>query len=100
MSHDKIETVTEIPVCASNKSVANILSAQYGHLESGEVRALLEQMHSPVWSNDELLDTFEVSHFEPPYVHVIRKEDGRRGTVMFTDSPRFYFAFSDTKEHE
>jgi hypothetical protein len=100
MSHDKFDAVTAIPVCATNKSVADILKAQYGHLESGEVRALLEQSHSPVWSNDELLDTFEVSHFEPPYVHVIRKTDGQRGTVMFIDSPRFYFAFSDVTAND
>lgn len=91
---------TNIPVLATNTDVAAVLHAQYGHLESGEVRAILEQLHKPVWNNDELLEVFEVSHFEPPYVHVIRKEDGKRGTVMFVDAPRFYFSFSSDEANE
>lgn len=99
MTANDASTSTNIPVCASNETIARVLVEQYGHLESGEARALLEHLHAPVWTTDELLETFEVSHFEPPYVHVIRKEDGKRGTVMFTDSPRFYFAFA-VKDNE
>lgn len=93
------EKNTDIQILA-NTNVANVLHAQYGHLESGEVRALLEQLHNPVWNNEELLNVFEVSHFEPPYVHVIKKDDGQRGTVMFVDTPRFYFSFSADNSNE
>ena len=89
MNKKDSDLTTDIVVVASNKDVVALLKNQYGHLEKGEVRAILEQTHTPVWSNDELLETFEVSHFEPPYVHVIRKEDGRRGTIMFLDDPIF-----------
>lgn len=94
------EKSTSIPVFSKNTDVANVLHSQYGHLESGEVRTILEQAHAPVWNNDELLNVFEVSHFEPPYVHVIKKEDGTRGTVMFVDAPRFYFSFSADNANE
>lgn len=94
MTKNEQPAITTIPVNANNADVAAVLRAQYGHLESGEVRAAFEYAGTPVWTNDELLDVFEVSHFEPPYVHVIRKEDGKRGTVMFVDSPRFYFSFA------
>lgn len=92
--------ITAIDLAADDPAVAAVLQAQYGHLENGEVRAILEQIHNPVWTNDELLETFEVSHFEPPYVHVIRKEDGVRGTIMFIDSPRFYFSFAPEANNE
>jgi hypothetical protein len=100
MSKKDSDLTTDIIVVASNKDVVALLKNQYSHLEKGEVRTILEQTQTPVWSNDELLETFEVSHFEPPYVHVIRKEDARRGTVMFLDDPRLYFSFSTEDENE
>jgi hypothetical protein len=100
MTKNDNDISTTIPVLANDKDVAAILKAQYGHLESGEVRAILERINTPVWTNDELLETFEVSHFEPPYVHVIQKDNGQRGTVMFVDSPRFYFSFSAENRNE
>ncbi|NDC55298.1 MAG: hypothetical protein EBZ69_00425 [Alphaproteobacteria bacterium] len=100
MTKNEQPAITNISVDASNADVAAVLKAQYGHLENGEVRAMLEVSCGPVWTNDELLEVFEVSHFEPPYVHVIRKEDGKRGTVMFVDTPRFYFSFTAEENHE
>jgi hypothetical protein len=92
--------ITSISVKSSNADIVEVLKQQYGHLESGELRALLERAHVHVWTNDELVESFEVSHFEPPYLHVIRKENGKRGTVMFTDAPRFYFSFAEESDHE
>jgi hypothetical protein len=100
MSKKDNDITTDIVVVASNNDVVALLKNQYGHLEKGEARTLLEQTPTLVWSNDELLETFEVSHFAPPYVHVIRKEDGQRGTVMFLDDPRLYFSFSTEDENE
>ena len=75
-------------------TLAHILHNRFAHLDAGEVRAMLETTYpAAVWVSEELLTVFEVSHFEPPYVHVIRKTDGLRGTVVFIDAPRFYFAF-------
>lgn len=85
--------IIDIDVLASREDILRTLSAQYAHLDGGEARTILERLHAGVWTNEELLDIFEVSHFEPPYVHVIRKEDSTRGTVAFIDSPRLYFSF-------
>lgn len=100
MTKHEQPAITAISVDANNADVAAVLHAQYGHLENGEVRAMLEVSGGQVWTNDELLEIFEVSHFEPPYVHVIRKEDGKRGTVMFVDTPRFYFSFAAEESNE
>ena len=88
-------TVT-VEIESDPQTVVNILNEQYGHLDSGEARALLESYYTDgVWNNEELGEHFEVSHFdEPPYVHVIRKADGVRGTLMFLPVPRFYFPFN------
>ena len=45
------------------------------------------------WTAEELLREFTVIRFVPPYVLVVRKSDGVRGTLEFTDRPRVYFAF-------
>jgi hypothetical protein len=100
MTKHEQPAITTISVDAGDADVAAVLQAQYGHLENGEVRAMLEVSGGQVWTNDELLEIFEVSHFEPPYVHVIRKEDGKRGTVMFVDAPRFYFSFAAEENNE
>jgi len=89
-----------IPISDSNQTIIDILNSQYGHLESGEVRTQLESFYDKVWNDAELVEQFAVSHFEPPYVHVIRKEDKARGTIMFVDSPRFYFSFSAESEDD
>lgn len=93
-SHSEL-TVT-VPVAGNNQTVIDILHDQYGCLDSGEARAALEAYYTVenVWNNDDITTAFEVSHFEPPYIHVIRKVDGKRGTLLFLDEPRFYFSFN------
>jgi hypothetical protein len=88
-------TVT-VEISGGSSTIADILTDQYGHLETGEARTALESYYTDgVWNDEELAEHFEVSHFdEPPYVHVIRKSDGCRGTLMFLSSPRFYFSFN------
>ena len=100
MTKNEDAALTNIPVPARDSDIAAILHAQFSHLDNGEVRALLEQLHSPVWTNEELLEVFAVSHFEPPYVHVICQKTGRRGTVMYVDTPRFYFAFVEDEKDD
>lgn len=50
------------------------------------------------WNDAELLDEFEIELFDPPYVRVINKTTGARGTVMFTEKPRLYFYFCQKTE--
>lgn len=93
MSNNASPQNTDIPIIASQKDIINILAAQYAHMTTEEAKEILARTNNQVWSNDELLELFEVSHFDPPYVHVIQKDNGMRGTVAFIDKPRLYFAF-------
>ena len=90
----------DIEINASKDDVIRILAAQYAHMDQGEARAFLERTHKPVWSNEELLTHFEVSHFDPPFVHVIQKETRTRGTVFFIDKPRLYFDFQPEENND
>jgi hypothetical protein len=93
---------TNIDIVDDGQSMlTHVLHNRFAGLDAGEARALLETTYgTSVWTSAELMDVFEVSHFEPPYVHVIRKEDGVRGTVVFVDEPRFYFSFQPLKDYD
>ena len=56
-------------------------------------RANLVQQYGQVWSTEELGTDFEVKGFMAPYVVVVRRSDGQRGSLEFQDSPRYYFNF-------
>jgi hypothetical protein len=50
-----------------------------------------------VWDTDAMRAEFDVTGFAAPLVVVTRKSDGATGTLMFTHSPRFYFAWQADK---
>jgi hypothetical protein len=56
-------------------------------------REALEAEHGQVWDTQQLGQDFNVEGFLAPYVIVRRKSDGQRGSLMFQNSPRFYFGF-------
>jgi hypothetical protein len=45
------------------------------------------------WNTDDLARDFEVIGFAAPFVVVVRKADGVKGSLEFTHSPRVYFNF-------
>lgn len=45
------------------------------------------------YTTSELQEHFEVISFLAPFVSVVRKSDGVKGTMMFDHSPRVYFNF-------
>jgi hypothetical protein len=50
------------------------------------------------WTTDELQRDFDVVGFMAPFVVVIRKSDGVKGSMEFRHSPRVYFNFQpDTR---
>ena len=57
-------------------------------------RIRLEAEHGQVWNTDELAADFTVEGFMAPYVVVVRKSDGQKGTMKFQHLPRFYFNFA------
>lgn len=56
-------------------------------------REELEAIYGKVWTTDEVQKEFEITGFGAPCCAAIRKSDGKRGTLTFQHSPRFYFDF-------
>ena len=57
-------------------------------------RERLEAVHGQVWSTQELRDSqWEVIGFAAPFVVVKDKTTGKKGSLEFQHSPRFYFNF-------
>lgn len=85
---------TEISIPANNDTLVEILNQQYGRLDPGEARAALEAAYKTVWNEDEFAEHFVVEEDHPPYVTVVNKHSGQRGTAMYVTSPRLYFLFN------
>ena len=58
-------------------------------------RAALEERHGQVWDSDEIREDFDVIGFAAPMMIVSRKSDGKRGSLVFQHSPRFYWGFEE-----
>ena len=58
-------------------------------------RQKLEADHGKVWDTEELRKDFEVTGFLAPFVVVIRRSDGKKVSMMFVHSPRYYFGFQE-----
>lgn len=93
-SNNKLPETITVSAEGSAQTIIDVLQDQYGILDSGEVRAKLEPLEPDVWNSEEFARLFDVSAVHAPYVDVTRKQDGAQGTVMFIDSPRFYFSFN------
>ena len=58
-------------------------------------REALEAQYGKVWNTSEMSEDFEVTGFLAPFVVVRRKSDGKKGSLTFQHSPRFYFSFQE-----
>jgi len=56
-------------------------------------RQTLEATHGKVWDEEEVAQEFKVTAIVAPKVVVVRKSDGRVGSLTFQNQPRFYFDF-------
>lgn len=65
--------------------------------EEMERREALEAAFGQVWTTPELTSAFEVLAFSAPFVIVREKATGKKGSLEFTHSPRFYFNFVEDK---
>ena len=45
------------------------------------------------WTTEQLVKDFEILDFLAPYVVVIRKSDGQKGSLAFRHAPRIYFGW-------
>lgn len=76
------------PTESIRKQMAAEINAEPGSREA------LEQEHGQVWNTQELQRDFVVLQFCAPFVVVAeKKEDGRRGSLLFQHSPRLYHSF-------
>jgi hypothetical protein len=58
-------------------------------------REQLEHDYGQVWDTEQLSTDFKVLGFMAPFVVVERKSDGKKGSLMFQHSPRFYFQWKE-----
>jgi len=50
-------------------------------------------MEKTQWTTDELREEFEVVGFMAPFVVVVKKSDGQKGSMEFVHHPRIYSNF-------
>ena len=55
-------------------------------------RELLER-YGKIYTTEQATKNFTFLSFAAPYAIVVRKSDGRRGTLRFIHQPRYYFDF-------
>lgn len=96
----KITAAIPLETANSRKALLAILNGQAAAQDSDTLRQTLTRNGCENWTNEELLEHFEVELFHPPYVTVIRKADGRRGSIIYTDAPRVYFCFEPDTHHD
>jgi hypothetical protein len=58
-------------------------------------RAWLEAHHGKVWDSSQLRQDFNVMGFLAPFVVVQEKATGKKGSMEFCHSPRFYFNWQE-----
>ena len=85
-THDETEEIRRSRLAAINRTVET-------HDPTTE-RQRLEAQYSQVWDTAQLAEDFEVLGFMAPYIVVLRKSDGRKGSLEFQHLPRFYFNFA------
>ena len=60
-------------------------------------REALEARHGRVWDTQDMQRDFRVESFGAPFMVVVRKSDGVKGSLEFQHAPRFYYGFTEDK---
>jgi hypothetical protein len=97
--HDKSEdrqveviSYEEARVIAMNgESLRSLVGEELNHFPHS--REELEQIEQRIWDEFQLEQDFTLLGFRRPFAMVRRKHDGICGTVLYQDSPRFYYGF-------
>lgn len=94
-------TTADVDSSDAKNVFKSVLAERLAQIGVQELREELAEIYGgDVWTNEDLLEHYEISHFDPPYVHVIRKHDKVPGTVAYTDEPRLYFSFIPIGKNE
>jgi hypothetical protein len=65
-------------------------------MEQKEINAKNDaEIPEPTWDTQKLQEDFTVLGFLAPYVVVVRKSDGKKGSLQFRHHPRVYFGFQE-----
>jgi hypothetical protein len=64
-------------------------------LATGQPQADLAATTGERWDHEQVRDAFEIIGFMAPFAVAIRKSTGKKGTLMFTHHPRFYFSWQE-----
>jgi hypothetical protein len=77
---------------------ARIGELNFGLTENKDARrAELEAQYGQVWDTGELGNDFKVQGFLAPFVVVTQKATGKKGSLEFCHSPRFYFNWQEDR---
>ena len=80
-------------MCDFPQEVAFIWNWLSSSFESGQPH--IDLANAPQrWTTEQLGREFTVHGFMAPFVVVTRKADGVKGSMTFTNMPRFYFDFT------
>jgi len=60
-------------------------------------RAKLEEKYGDIMTTSEMQERYTVEGFLAPFIVCRRKTDGKRGTLMFSHSPRYYFSWQEDR---
>jgi len=58
-------------------------------------RAKLAEKYGDVMTTSEMQSLYDVEGFLAPFIVCRRKADGKRGTLMFSHAPRYYFSWQE-----
>jgi hypothetical protein len=58
-------------------------------------RTELEETYGEVWTSDQVRERFQVLGFLAPFVVVRDRTTGKKGSLEFVHSPRFYFNWQE-----
>lgn len=71
-----------------------LINADAAATPEQELKQRLEANYpGDVYDRDSLMEKFEVLGFAAPFVAVKRLSDGKKGSLEFIHSPRFYYNF-------
>ena len=60
-------------------------------------RTKLDEKYGEVMTTSEMRLLYDVEGFLAPFIVCRRKSDGKRGTLMFSHSPRYYFSWQEDR---
>lgn len=78
-----------------NDPTENARRALVQEVNQDTERAKLEAKYGEVMTTSEMLEFYTVEGFLSPYVVCRRKANGKRGTLMFSHAPRYYFSWQE-----